>query len=503
MNSGWNRRRIVQLSGASIVGFAGLCTVSTSRADADASVRLEDQETDGDTITVAHLATEVDSLLIIISDHQVDGANINYQTVELEAGTEMQHEQLDLAEPIAESQTIRIEIWEDDSYEEILARDNADVSVGEDSTAATEDQSVNESSITLIEENPAAGFHFPYFLYRPGEDVADTRPLVVRCSPWRGPVAEQDQRLESGHVDIDRGRGRIIAEALGVPAIVVLFPGGSNDGSYGNLDHKALQATDSPLARLDLQLLAIIDDARDRLAAEPYTVPETVHLDGFSANGEFFEQFTLLHPERVNAISSGGNGVATIPAAELDPEMPTVGDPPRETLPWPVGVADLLTLIDKEFNMDAWKSVRQFRYIGADDQWDPNEHDHPSEYRHAQTFASYGEERQQLILEIFGWAQVDERFAISKEMYDHVGVSAEFREYEGIAHEVPREILEDIVEFHHTVIADSFGPIEDMSTPDIPTESSTDDQPGLGLTQALGALCGLGYVLTQRMTDSG
>jgi hypothetical protein len=93
----------------------------------------------------------------------------------------------------------------------------------------------------------------------------------------------------------------------------------------------------------------------------------------------FDEQFTMLHPHQVNALSAGGNGVAPIPKLKLDNNIPTVGAPDRERLLWRVGVANLEDLVGKPFDQGAWLDIAQYRYIGSEDQWDPDEHDHSSE----------------------------------------------------------------------------------------------------------------------------
>lgn len=322
-----------------------------------------------------------------------------------------------------------------------------------------------ESTLELIDADPDAGFHFPYFLYIPGistpadgPNYADTRPLFVGFSPWAGETSEREERLDSGRSDIEGGRQRFIVEELEVPSIVALLPGGADDGSFRNLDHNSLQVTDPPTERLDLQLLAMVEDARDRLADQPYDVPEKFHLDGYSSRGRWASQFTMLHPERVNAISGGGNGTATIPNEELDEDIPTIGEPEMDRLPWAVGVSDLDDLIGTDFDREAWLDVNQFRYIGAEDQGDPDELDHPSEYVHSPSYRHFGEERQQLLIDIFGWKQVDERFETARAIYENVGAPAEFKIYEGIGHEVTPEIAEDIIEFHREQIQAEFGP---------------------------------------------
>lgn len=130
----------------------------------------------------------------------------------------------------------------------------------------------------------------------------------------------------------------------------------------------------------------------------------------------------------------------------------------REALPWPVGVGDLEEIRGEGFNRDAWLDVGQFFYNGADDQGDPDELDHPREYRHALTFRRLGEERQKLLIDIFGWKQIDERFKTSQEIYNQLESPADFATYDGVGHSVNSEMRDDIIEFHMRWMHEEFGP---------------------------------------------
>ena len=59
------------------------------------------------------------------------------------------------------------------------------------------------------------------------------------------------------------------------------------------------------LERIDLQLLKMIDDARERFAARGINLDSKVFLWGFSASGQFVSRFVMLHPDRVKAASFG------------------------------------------------------------------------------------------------------------------------------------------------------------------------------------------------------
>ena len=59
-------------------------------------------------------------------------------------------------------------------------------------------------------------------------------------------------------------------------------------------------------ARVDLQLIRIIDDAKNICRSIGMDFEPKVLLNGFSASGNFANQFTALHPDRIQAVVSGG-----------------------------------------------------------------------------------------------------------------------------------------------------------------------------------------------------
>lgn len=324
--------------------------------------------------------------------------------------------------------------------------------------SASRQQTGSESEATLIEADPDAGFNWPYFLSTPavpesGENGGsrgsggETRPLVVVCSPRRGVPSETDRRRESGRTEIERGIVKAITSTLNAPGVVPLIPARTADGVYDPVG-----VYGEGLDRLDRQVIAMIDDARDRLAGAPYEIPPAVHVGGFSTNGRFAEMFTILHPDRVNAVSAGGNGISVLPLAELTDDVPTAGNPGETTLPWPVGIADLSELTGDEFDRDAWVNTSQYRYIGADDQ-DP---DAPGQYVH-KLYRDTGSP-DALIQDVFGSLQVDDRFRTSEAIFEHVGASATFRAYAGVEHRVTGQMIDDIAAFHSRQKHESFGP---------------------------------------------
>jgi len=125
------------------------------------------------------------------------------------------------------------------------------------------------------------------------------------------------------------------------------------------LDRECLTTQTGKLARLDLQVLAMIDDARDVLRQnEGITVDDDVIFYGFSASGQFANRFATLHPERVKMVIAGGLcGLPMLPIASFQDQL----------LRYPIGIADIEELTGKPFNVDAYHALPQFLYQGGQD----------------------------------------------------------------------------------------------------------------------------------------
>jgi hypothetical protein len=447
--SNWKRRGVLKATAVATTGGLALGpTTAAAQEDANVSVTFSDQESDGTSVVIASLRTDVDAEVIVFES---EGDRTRYRVLEVDAGTEFTDRTVELDTPIPESQLISVSVQPPEgSFSYGGAR--ATVAVGESLTEARFGE-----RIELVEADSEAGFNWPYLLRTPetpdaggdgaNADGTETRPLVVGNSPWRGVPSETERRLDSGLRHLKNGRLDTITTELNAPGLVALLPARTEDGSYDNI-----RLSESGFDRLDRQLLAMVADARERLAEQPYDVPEKLHVEGFSNNGRFFDQFAILHPERVNALSAGGNGVVVLPFAELTDEVPTAGEPSTTTVRWPVGVADLPELVGAEFDREAWLETDQYWYIGAEDQGP----DDPEGYVHKLYRGSgYPDD---LIQEIFGSVQVDDRFRTSQAIFEQVGASATFTAYDGAGHEVTEEMTADVTEFHRQQKHEEFGP---------------------------------------------
>lgn len=422
---------------------------------------------------------------------------------------------------------------------------------------------VADENVEYIEEDPDAGFHYPYFLYTPSPlNSGDDLPTPIFVGPNNSPSSEDDYttHLEFAKDSAEGGRPRAIAERLGIPLLVPVFPRYREQPApwyvyVQVLDPSTFTVEDSPLQRVDEQLLEMVEDATSRLEDSGHTIASKIHIDGFSASGSFTNRFTILHPERVNAASHGGTTVKTLPKTELDEDVPVVGDPKwdqlsypvgtdEEELPYPIGVANLTELTGCSFNSEAWLNTPQYIYIGAEDRPEPGSNGHrsfsnlpPEDVQRVHPDdRPYG--MPELIDDIYGVQNIDERFEVSRAVYQNVGAAVTFRVYEGYGH-TSRPAIDDLVEFHKTEMQNLDGSSElneecsaeavEQSSPtdtateepsptetateasgaadtvtevagsnDTAAESTSGEVPGFGIGATLSAIAGGSYILKRR-----
>lgn len=324
---------------------------------------------------------------------------------------------------------------------------SGDIAMSDSSTAAAHgdpsDKNQPTDGPTLVEANPERGFNYPYYLAVPGGIDDDPRPILVEPHNVGEQVEELERHLELARQRIENKSVRHISEELGAPILIPVFPRPAEDPvDWTHMIHmlcaKTMQIDEGPLERVDRQLLAMIDDARDRLADRGLSVPEEVMLNGFSSQAAFVNRFAALHPDRVCSVSAGGiNGLAILPQETAD-----VRGFGERSLNYPVGIANIEELTGEPFDEQTFCDLHQFIYLGSDDDRDallyPDAWTDP-ELR-ATAVLTYGEDIH------------EERFPHCQEAYEEVDANAVFRVYEGVGH-TPEPALDDIVTFHERSLA--------------------------------------------------
>ena len=269
---------------------------------------------------------------------------------------------------------------------------------------------VDASRVTEHAADPAKGFHWPYLLFAP--KVATPTTLLVVPDNTGFHTEDLDLLRASGTCELARQAAS--ADRLGVPILVPLFPRTAEVYVHA-LSRDALTTKTPAIARADLQLIAMIDDARAVLGRN---VRARVLMSGFSASGSFTNRFAMLHPDRVLAAAVGSPGGWPIA--------------PATNMTYPIGIADVASLTGSKVDLAAVRKVGFFIFLGDADTNDS------VPYRD-----SFTADDETLIMREFGKTPVD-RWESSKRLYAAAKLHATFKLYPGVAHELTPEMMSDI-----------------------------------------------------------
>jgi len=289
----------------------------------------------------------------------------------------------------------------------------------------------NSSGIIKIEAQPEKGFAYSYYMFVPPvlrEVKAQKQTHTILVIPNNTGAIDDDFNIHEADVKKRMSQNGAIASLLNVAVLMPVFPRPKTDWRIYThaLDRDALVTDKKEYRRFDLQLVAMIDDARERLAKEKLKFDKRVLIMGFSAWGMFANRFTFLHPKRVKAAAIGSPGGWAIAPVTTYKE---------KTLRYPIGINDFKTVAGEKFDLKNLRKVPLFIFLGDQDDND------------SVIFGdSYDEEDKNLIFELFGKTPL-ERWAISKSLYEQNKLNAEFKLYPNVKHTVTTEMRDDIRAF--------------------------------------------------------
>lgn len=269
--------------------------------------------------------------------------------------------------------------------------------------------------ILKVNANPGAGFEWPYYL---GIPIQVKTPAVLLVEPNNTGTVNDDPQYHD-----DAARRMIIntsyfASPLGSPLLMPAFPrpSAAAAGYTHALDRTALLTKVAKLERIDLQLLAMVEDARARLSARGIQIDDKFWMRGFSASGSFVSRFVVLHPDRVKAASIGASGFGpTLPVAEWK----------GQRLEFHLGVADLAALVGRAFDAEGFARLPLQVYVGdADDNIVP-------------WFDLTRDKEVALIDELFGGPDSFYRWPGYEAAFRSVSANAQFVIFPGMGHSWP------------------------------------------------------------------
>ena len=295
-----------------------------------------------------------------------------------------------------------------------------------------------KGNLILVKPMAENNFNFPYFLFIP-DNVSHNENTYLIVEPNNSGFADDDLQK---HIDKAKRTatkafyiGNYVAQHFKYPLVVPVFPRPkSNWKIYTHaLDRDVMLQKNNTLERIDLQLLAMVKDARTRLAKQNIQTDDKFLLTGFSASGTFANRFTALHPENVLAVAAGGlNGLLFLPMDSLK----------GETLNYPLGTNDFKKLTNSPFNKKAFVETPQFYFMGELDDNDAVPYDD-----------AFDESERQQIFRLLAKEMLSQRWKECKNLYENEHVNAIIKTFKNTGHEHPDAIKEEIVTFFQDNIA--------------------------------------------------
>jgi len=272
-------------------------------------------------------------------------------------------------------------------------------------------------SLLIIRKNPEKGFYNDYILFIPKKTPLHKKTFLLVEPNNTGKISDSIAIHKKYAIDLASvsSVGNNISTELSIPLLVPIFPRpASQPLMYTHaLDRDVMLERSLTLKRLDLQLLQMIEDAQRILAAMNIETASQFFMNGFSASATFTNRFSFLHPGKIKALAIGGfNGELMLPQHEIN------GIP----LNYPIGTNDFNKISGKNFDLDTYRSIPQFIYMGKLDDNDAVQYDD-----------AYNDNERNIINNNIG-RHVQERYLACQEIYRQHRINPIFNRYEGIGH---------------------------------------------------------------------
>lgn len=288
---------------------------------------------------------------------------------------------------------------------------------------------LDNGKLLMIEAKPEKGFNFNYYLYIPkGIEKNEKQYLLVEPNNAGRASDDHKEHEKDAMNQVNYGIGNKIAKELKVPLLVPIFDRPKSDWRMYThaLDRDTLMESNGNLARIDLQLIYMIEDAKKELEENNIIIESRVLMDGFSASGSFVNRFVALHPYSVKAVVAGG--------VNCMPILPTLTWEGNNLI-YPIGIFDISKIADIQFDLEEYIRIPQFIYMGSLDDNDTLPYED-----------AFGDEERALIKQFLG-SDMHKRWEKSKQIYEQLKIPVQMVMYEGIGHTVTDEVLEDIIQF--------------------------------------------------------
>lgn len=225
------------------------------------------------------------------------------------------------------------------------------------------------SQLIYVEPDRKAGFNFGYFIKVSSKGESKKVQLIGECNNC-GIVNTSEEAISKTLWEIEYNwlvckelQTKIDVSAIIIPCFIRPMSGDGKNNIYTHmLTSQALKTEIENIKRIDKQYLNMIKNAKNVLKNLGYETSDKIIMTGFSASSKFALRFALLYPEMVSSVIAGGmSALLCLPIEEIDGEI----------LNYPLGVKDYQELIGKSFNIEDYKNVKQYLFMGNLDKNDP------------------------------------------------------------------------------------------------------------------------------------
>lgn len=294
----------------------------------------------------------------------------------------------------------------------------------------SEAQKNSRDTLLIIEKNPAKGFFSDYILFIPKGTKLNSKTFLLVEPNNTGKLSDSIEVHKQYAVSLasESSVGNNISSELHIPLLVPVFPRpASKPLTYSHaLDRDVMLEKSSDLKRLDLQLLAMIEDSRAILKTMDIEVEDKIFMSGFSASGTFVNRFSFLHPQKIQALAIGGfNGELILPQKSI-----------REIkVNYPIGINDFEKLFKQKFDIEAYKTIPQYIYMGELDDNDAVQFDD-----------AYNKKEREIINEHIA-STVQKRYVACQNIYSMAGINATFKTYDKVGHWTTSNMNLDVIRF--------------------------------------------------------
>lgn len=289
---------------------------------------------------------------------------------------------------------------------------------------------IEKDSVIIIHKQPTAGFYHDYILFLPKGTPCDTTTFLLVEPNNTGKTSDDIEVHKKYAIDLASvsSVGNNVSTMLKIPLLVPIFPRPEAQPLLYThaLDRDVILQKTQELKRLDLQLLAMIHDARELLKTLNIEVAPRVFMNGFSASATFTNRFSFIHPDKIKALAIGGfNGELMLPLKKIN----------RDKLNYPLGINDFNALFGKDFDLATYKTIPQYIYMGALDENDAVQFDD-----------AYSKKERKIINTNIG-EDVQERYRRCQSIYGDNNITPTFKTYPEIGHWTTSDMNFEVIKF--------------------------------------------------------